>query len=187
MEKLELQIWYIADAIIDVKLEKFGERFVSIKELLIIKEIIELRLKEKKLSVRFIDKLYNMNYFTVDNDVITKTEGKTLKMYISNEEIRKLIYDEELIYYCLCKILISKLYNSMEHTCDNCHFSCDDFLKDSDRKACCGWEHNFAYDWFWILSKEEQRLIDELQSEEISIKKLTKNIGKEISDLNNKY
>lgn len=179
MKKLELQIGYIADAIIDVKSERFDERFVSIKELLIIKKIMELRLKEKQLMVSFVDTLFD-NYFRVDNDVITKTEGKTLKMYICDEQIRETIYDNELIYDCLCKILISKLENSIEHTCSTCFHNCEEFPDMADKNTCCGWKHNFEEHCLWNLSSEERQLIEDSQSQEAPVQKLVKNIAKQV-------
>lgn len=175
MANLELQIGYIADAIIDVKSEKFGERFVSIKELLIIKKIVELRLKEKQLRVSFFDTLFD-NYFRIDNDVITKNEGETLKMYISNQQIRETIYDNELIYYCLCKILISKLNNSMEHICSTCFHNCEDFPTVAAKNTCCDWEHNFEEDCMWFFSEEERQLIEDSQSQEAPVQKILQNI-----------
>lgn len=170
MANLELQTGYIADAIIDVKSEKFGERFVSIKELLTIKKIVELRLKEKQLRVSFVDTFFS-NYFRVDNDVITKTDGETLKMYIRDERIRQIIYDDELIYYCLCKILISKLNNSMEHICGTCYRECEDSPTIAAKNTCCDREHNFGSDFSGIFSMEEQQILEDGQSQEVSNRK----------------
>ena len=173
MASLELQVGYIADAIIDVKQERFGERFVSIKELLIIKKIMELRLKREKLKVNFVDTLFS-NYFRVDNDVITKTDGETLKMYISDERIRQIIYDDEIIYYCLSWILISKLNNSMEHVCSTCYNDCENFPEMASKNTCDAWSHNLEGDCLVILTMEERQLIEEDQFQESSIQKFLK-------------
>lgn len=172
----ELQLGYIVDAVIDIKIEKFGERFVSVQEVLIIQKLMELRLKNKGLRVKFIDLLFLNNYFRIDNDVITKLdEIKTLQSYISNEEIRKIIYDKEFIYYCLCQILINKLNNSMEHNCKNCTTECTGlFGSYSKPNDCTKWTHDFIEDCINNISTSERSLIEENQIQQGPVKKLKK-------------
>lgn len=176
---LELQTGYIADAIIDVKSERFGERFTSIQEVLIMQKLIERRLKKKGLRVTFIDAFFS-DYFRVDNDVITKCyESETLKNYIGNREIRKTIYDDNFIYYCLCQMLINKLNNSINRTCVNCATNttseCKKLLlgKNPSTKSinCDRWTYNIVEACANNIDKTEQSIIEKAQ-EKGPVKKL---------------
>ena len=126
--KLELVTGYIADAIIEVKKEKFRENFATIQEVSIIRKLIEQRLNEKNIPVLFLNSIGNGFNIDIDNDIITKTTKETLKISL-NEDLAKIIYDSSFIYYCLCQILINKLNNSIEHACDNCINNCTKCFK----------------------------------------------------------
>ncbi len=121
MAKLKLQSGYIADAIIETKIKMFNEDFTTIEEVNIIKQEIEKNIKNKNLNIKFIDKYFD-RYFDIINGVITKAdkETKTLKFYLSGKdihetaEIRETIYDENLIYSCLCEIMLNKIKNRVK-------------------------------------------------------------------------
>lgn len=177
---LELQTGYIADAVIDVKLRRFGEKFASVQEILIMQEVMEQRLKNKGLKVKFIDAFFN-SYFRVDNNVVTKyDEAESLKKYISNKEIRKTIYDDNFIYYCLCQILINKLNNSIKHTCANCAtkttIECEELLLSKKTPTtpnnCDRWTYNILKGCANNISEGEQLILEENQK--ILVKKLKK-------------
>lgn len=179
---LELQTGYIADAIIDVKLGRFGEKFASVQEILTMQELIEQRLKNKGLKVKFIDTFFS-NYFRVDNNVVTKyDESESLKKYISNKEIRKTIYDYDFIYYCLCQMLINKLNNSIEHTCANCATNttseCEKLLlgkkSPTTPNNCNRWTYNILKGCANNISTSEQLILEENQSQKRLVKKLKK-------------
>lgn len=185
---LELQTGYIADAIIDVKLKKFGENFTSMDEVLIMQELIEQRLKNKGLRVKFIEAFFS-NYFKVANGVITKyEESKILKEYISNEEIRKIIYDEEFIYFCLIQMIINKLYSSVEHRCDDCRRECsgDPKIPRHEENGCCNFKWDFKQQCIWNLSIKERDLIEKKQIQQKSVKMLKKDMGKRTKNQNRK-
>ena len=174
--KLELQTGYIADSIIDVKLKRFGEKFASIEEVLIIKKLMELRLKKQGLEVEFIDRFFS-NYFRVDNGVITKfEESNTLKAYLSDKEIKEIIYDNNFIYYCLCQILINKLNNSIEHKCNNCITECTGLFQQPHSRSndCTRWTHDFIEDCINNISTSERLLIAENPKQQGFVKKLKK-------------
>lgn len=195
---LELQTGYIADAIIDVKLRRFGEKFASVQEILIMQEVMEQRLKSKGLKVKFIDEFFN-DYFRVDNNVVTKyDEAESLKKYISNKEIRKTIYDDNFIYYCLCQILINKLNNSIEHTCANCAtkttIECEKLLlskktpttpNNCDRWTCNvlkGCANNISEGEQLILEENQKRLVKKLKKDDKHMKKLSQMIRKDFEE-----
>ena len=149
MAKLELQSGYIADAIIETKRKRFNENFTTMEEVNIIKQVIEQRIKNKSLNVKIINSFFR-DYFSIINGVITKVdeETETLKVFISGKniqettEIRETIYDKNLIYLCLC--IISKLNNSIRHTCSTCNSFCCGGLCDEQAKTCSKWTHDFA-------------------------------------------
>ena len=117
--KLEVQNGYIADAIMQTKKKMFNEEFTTVDEVDIIKQVIEKRIEEKKLNIKFVD-FYFERYFNITNGIITKIDDETesLKHYISGSTMEEMIerqetiYDENLIYLCLCEIMINKLNNS---------------------------------------------------------------------------
>lgn len=121
MSKLELQIGYIADAIIETKERRFNENFTTVQEVAIVKQLIEKRIQQRNLKTKFVNGYFE-RYFDIINGVITKSdqETKSLKFYISDRKLRKTIYDEQFIYISLCEILLYKFNNSIEHTCTNC-------------------------------------------------------------------
>ena len=127
--KLNLQTGYIADAIIQTKKNRFNEEFTTMDEVNIIKEVLEKRIEQRKLNVKFIDAFFK-RYFNIINGVITKVDEDldNLSIYIGDTEICQTIYDEDFIYLCLCEIMINKLNNSIEHTCSTCDISCCDRL-----------------------------------------------------------
>ena len=150
MKKLELQSGYIADAIIETKKKRFNENFTTMEEVNIIKQVIENKIKSKNLNVKIIDAFFS-RYFDIINGVITKAneEEITLKTYISGKdiyettEIRETIYDENLIYLCLCEIIVSKLNNSIKHTCSTCNSLCCGGLCDEQANECNKWTNDF--------------------------------------------
>lgn len=113
MSKLELPIGYIVDAILKVKEERFKENFTTFGEINIIKLLIEKRIQQKKLNVKFIDDFFE-KYFDIINGIITKSDKETLSLrpYISNTEIGDIIYDEQTIYVCLSEIMKDRIQNS---------------------------------------------------------------------------
>lgn len=149
MAKLLLQSGYIADAIIETKRKIFNENFTTMEEVYIIKQVIEQRIKNKNLNVEFSNAFFR-RYFSIINGVIIKAdeETETLKVFISGKniqettEIRETIYDKNLIYLCLC--IISKLNNSIRHTCSTCNSFCCGGLCDEQAKTCSKWTHDFA-------------------------------------------
>ncbi len=152
--KLELQTGYIADAIIQTKQQKFNEKFTTIEEVNIIRQLIENKIQQKNLNVSFCDGFFK-KYFCIINGVITKEDKKTvsLRPYISDIEIAKTIYDEDFIYLCLCEIMIEKLNNSIEHTCHNCNSLCCGGLTPEDAKNCSKWSYNFNDEKHMVLKK----------------------------------
>jgi len=152
--KLELQIGYIADAIIQVKKSRFNEEFTTMEEFNIIKQVIQKKIEQKNLNVKFVDAFFK-GYFDVIEDVIIKVDKDTesLKMYISDTEIKELIYDEEYIYLCLCEIMINKLSNSIEHTCSNCNTYCCGGLTKEASKNCSNWSCDLFSDKYKVLKK----------------------------------
>lgn len=154
MAKLELQSGYIADAIMETKRTRFNENFTTMEEVNIIGQAIQKSLKEKNLKVEIVTAFFN-RYFDIINGVITKAdiELESLKFFISDIEIRDTIYDENLIYLCLCEIIINKLNNSIEHTCSNCNSVCCGGLCDEQAKACSKWTHDFAKETNKVLKK----------------------------------
>ena len=144
MAKLELQSGYIADAIIETKRKRFNENFTTMEEVNIIKQVIEQRIKNKNLNVKIINAFFR-KYFNIINGIITKAdeETKTLKVFISGKDIQETIYDENLIYLCLCEIRINKLNNSIKHTCSNCNSLCCGGLCDEQANECNKWTNDF--------------------------------------------
>ncbi len=144
MAKLELQSGYIADAIIETKRKRFNENFTTMEEVNIIKQVIEQRIKNKNLNVKIINAFFR-KYFNIINGIITKAdeETKTLKVFISGKDIQETIYDENLIYSCLCEIRINKLNNSIKHTCSNCNSLCCGGLCDEQANECNKWTNDF--------------------------------------------
>ena len=150
MAKLELQSGYIADAIIETMRKRFNENFTTMEEVNIIKQVIEQRIKNKNLNVKIIDAFFR-NYFNIINGIITKADEKTktLKFFISGKDIQETteicetIYDENLIYSCLCEIIINKLNNSIKHTCSNCNSLCCGGLCDEQANECNKWTNGF--------------------------------------------
>ena len=154
MAKLELQSGYIADAIIETKRKRFNEDFTTMEEVNIIEQVIQQRIKEKDLKVKIVNDFFK-RYFDIINGVITKADKETesLKFFISNIEIRETIYDENLIYLCICEIIINKLNNSIEHTCSNCNSLCCGGLCNEQAKICSKWTHDFAQETNKVLKK----------------------------------
>ena len=144
MAKLELQSGYIADAIIETKRKRFNENFTTMEEVNIIKQVIEQRIKNKNLNVKIINAFFR-KYFNIINGIITKAdeETKTLKVFISGKDIQETIYDENLIYSCLCEIRINKLNNSIKHTCSICNSLCCGGLCDEQANECNKWTNDF--------------------------------------------
>lgn len=154
MAKLELQSGYIADAIIETKRKRFNEDFTTMEEVNIIEQVIQQRIKEKDLKVKIVNDFFK-RYFDIINGVITKADKETesLKFFISDIEIRETIYDENLIYLCICEIIINKLNNSIEHTCSNCNSLCCGGLCKEQAKICSKWTHDFAKETNKVLKK----------------------------------
>ena len=154
MAKLELQSGYIADAIMETKRKRFNEDFTTVEEVNIIEQVIKKRIEEKNLKVKIVNAFFE-RYFDIINGVITKADKETesLKIYISDIEIRETIYDENLIYLCLCEILINKLHNSIKHTCSNCNSVCCGGLCDEQAKTCGKWTHDFTKETNKVLKK----------------------------------
>jgi len=145
--KLELQTGYIADAIIETKKKRFNEEFTTIDEVNIMKDVIRRRIQQQGLTVKFIDAFFK-NHFNIIDGVITKSykAPESLKIYISDLSIREAIYDENLIYLCLCEIWVNKLTCSMEHTCINCTTNCSGSLYPEQPTDCAKWTHSFSVD-----------------------------------------
>jgi len=143
--KLELQTGYIADAIIQTKKNRFNEQFATIEEVNVMKEVMQKRVEQKELNVKFVDAFFK-KYFDIVNGVITKADKETesLKVYISDIEIRQAIYDEDFIYLCLCEIMIDRLTNSLDHTCSDCNSNCCGGLSSEQAKDCTKWSHDFS-------------------------------------------
>lgn len=143
--KLVLQTGYIADAIIQTKKNRFNEQFTTIEEVNVMKEVMQKRVEQKELNVKFVDAFFK-KYFDIANGVITKSDKETesLKVYISDIEIREAIYDEDFIYLCLCEIMINRLTNSLDHTCSDCNSYCCGGLSSEQAKDCTKWSHNFS-------------------------------------------
>lgn len=86
----------------------------------------------------------------------------------------------DCIYYCLCQILISKLNNSVVHTCVNCATrtisACDELLlgKNLFNKPndCDRWTFNIVGDCIKNLSLEERTLLEEEQNQQVPAKKI---------------
>ena len=158
MEKLELQSGYIADAIIETKKKRFNENFTTMEEVNIIKQVIENKIKSKNLNVKIIDAFFS-RYFDIINGVITKAneEERTLKTYISGKdiyettEIRETIYDENLIFLCLCEIIVSK-----NNTSFNCNSLCCGGLCEEQVKTCSKLTHDFAQE----TNKELKKVLE---------------------------
>lgn len=173
MSKLELQTGYIADAIIETKKKRFNEEFTTIEEVSIMKQLIQNRIQQKNLNVKFIDVFFK-RYFDIINKVITKADKETesLKYYIADMGIREIIYDEDFIYLCLCEILICKLNNSIEHTCNNCGAECTGLFNQSHSKPndCTKWVHDFVAECINNIPTSERLLIEEAQSHKLLYK-----------------
>lgn len=167
VKKVELQSGYIADAIIETKKKRFNEKFTTIEEVNIIKQVMQNRLQQKNLNVKFIDRFLE-RYFNIIGGVITTVDKEivSLKPYISDMEIRETVYDEYFIYLCLCEILICKLNNSLEHTCQNCVTECTGLFNQSHSKPndCTKWTHDFVIDCINNIATSDRLLIEEAQS-----------------------
>lgn len=158
--KLALQNGYIADAIMQVRKKKFNEEFTTLEEVEIIKKVLEKRIEEKKLNIKFVDGYFE-RYFNITNGIITKMDKETasLKQYISGTtmdetiEIQRTIYDENLIYLCLCEIIINKLTNSVEHTCRTCNTVCCGGKSIEQSKKCDRWSHEFSAEKCKVMKK----------------------------------
>lgn len=159
--KIELQNYYIADAIIQTKKKRFNEQFTTLEEVNIIKQVIEKRIKEKKLDLKFAD-CYFEKYFNIINGIITRIDKDTenLKSYISGRTMdemianQEIIYDENLIYLCLCEIMINKLSNSIERSCHTCNTECCGGLSIQKAQNCNRWTHDFNNDKYKIIVKK---------------------------------
>lgn len=173
MGQLELQTGYIADAIMETKKKRFNEDFTTVEEVNIIKKLMQNRIQQKNLNVKFVDAFFE-RYFDIINGVITKADKETpsLKPYISDMEIRETVYDEHFIYLCLCEILICKLNNSIEHTCYNCVTECTGLFNQSHSKPndCTKWTHDFVVDCVNNISTSERLLIEEASSHKLLYK-----------------
>ncbi len=164
---LELPIGYIADAVLDVKVKRFHEKFVSIEDVRIMQKLLASRLKKNGLNVKFVDLFFN-DYFRIENEVITKYDSlKNLQKYIPNKKLRKAVYDEDFIYYCLCQMEIIKINNSVEHTCFNCAThaisECENFLltkKAGKANACKRWTYNIFSEGAENMDLESQKIIE---------------------------
>lgn len=158
--KLQLQTGYIADAIMQTRKKKFNEKFTTIDEVNIIKQVIEKRIEEKSLNVKFVDGFFE-RYFEITNGIITKIDEETvsLRQYISAttmdemREIQETIYDENLIYLCLCEIMTNKLNNSIEHNCSTCNTECCHGLSPEKAQNCYRWSHDFNNEKYKIIKK----------------------------------
>ena len=141
--KLKLQTGYIVDAIIQVKKNRFNEEFTTIEEVDMIKSLIQKRFNQKGLNVKFVDTFFT-RYFNIIDGVIIKAskESESLEVYICDEEVYKIIYDEEFIYLCLYKIMLNKRANSIEHTCTNCNSYCCGGLSPEQAENCNKWTHS---------------------------------------------
>lgn len=148
---LKLQIAYVADVVIDVKKKRFGEEFVSLKDCLLVKQLVCNRLKMMGLLVEFGDEFFDES-FIIQNGVITKS-GCSLQNDINNMAIRNLIYDEEFIYLCLCEIMINKLNNSIERNCSTCNSYCIGGVNNENVSNCRRWKHDFSEDTKNALKK----------------------------------
>ena len=115
---------------------------------------MEKIIEKKNLKVEFVDVFFE-RYFDIINGAITKADNKieSLKIFISDSEISKTIYDEKFIYLCLCEIMINKLNNSIEHTCSNCNTECCGGLSDEKAKNCNKWTHDFITKTNKLLKK----------------------------------
>lgn len=107
------------------KKNRFNEEFTTIEEVNVMKEVMQKRIKQKELNVEFVDAFFK-RYFDIISGVITKADNQTesLKVHISDVDIRETVYDEDFIYLCLCEIMINRITNSMDHTCSNSNSNC---------------------------------------------------------------
>ena len=141
----------------------FNEEFTTLDEVDIIKQVIEKRIEEKKLNIKFVD-FYFERYFNITNGIITKIDDETesLKHYISGSTMEEMIerqetiYDENLIYLCLCEIMINKLNNSIEHNCSTCNTECCGLTLEKS-KYCDRWTHDFNDEKYKIIRKTLER------------------------------
>lgn len=100
---LELQVGYIADAILDAKQETMGEDFTTIQEVNMIRPFIEDRMKQKELDVKFVEGFFK-KYFNIDMEtgIITRVDKNfNLKDCVGNVYVRKALYDQAFIYIFL--------------------------------------------------------------------------------------
>lgn len=152
--KLELQTGYIADAIMQTRKKKFNEEFVTIEEVNIFKPLIQKRIQQRNLNVKFVDGFFQ-KYFDIINGVITKADKETasLRPCISDIEIGDTIYDEQFIYLCLCEIMTNKLNDSIEHICYTCNTECTGGLSPEQAKNCYRWSHDFNTEKHKVIKK----------------------------------
>lgn len=100
---LDLQVGYIADAILDAKQETMGEDFTTIEEVNMIRPFIETRMKQKNLDVKFVEGFFK-KYFNIDisTGVITRAdENFKLKECVGDINVRDTLYDQAFIYVFL--------------------------------------------------------------------------------------
>ncbi len=63
MRKLELQTGYIADAIMETKKKRFNEDFTTVEEVNIIKQLMQNRIQQKNLNVKFVDTFFERYFY----------------------------------------------------------------------------------------------------------------------------
>lgn len=140
--ELELQSGFIADAIIDVKKKRFNEAFTTTHEVDIIRQIMQIRMNQKELNVKFVDGYFE-RIFNIINGIIMKDKDDSLKSGIGILEVRETLYDEEFLYLCLCEIMMHKIGNGIKHTCNNCITECCGELYKNRETNCQRWSYNF--------------------------------------------
>lgn len=136
-----IKLDYVCDSIIEVKKKKFNEDFTNFEELEIIKKVIIKKIERNNLNITLKNDISKKN-FNIINTLIFKSNKFSLDSNnILNIDIKNIIYDEEMIYLCICEIMMNKIYNSLEHNCLNCTTECCGKLNSNEE--CYKWSYDF--------------------------------------------
>lgn len=99
----------IADAIICARKRNNEDEFATLEEVNYIKKLMNLRMKEEKIDVRFSDEFLNRFFFVDTNcGIVTKNdEDFTYKRYLA-DKINDVLYDYSFIDESITDLKISK-------------------------------------------------------------------------------
>lgn len=139
----KLSIGFVAEAIQRVKRENFGEDFVTCNECNYIAGLLEKSLKDKGYDIQFSIKISEKDAFDFLPGIIASNGIKDLSLTITDEKLKRIIYDKNFILFCLMEMQLEKLSKiNLERSCRTCSSKCERAVSD---QVCDGWNRHFIF------------------------------------------